>query len=97
MRIVHKSNKKNKRIKDWIQEIEVKPENLENAAESSQWVDDLFQEVQNQPELTPSQIETLAAEFDIFQPQTAQELQPMEECDEMHAKQPGDDLTRRII
>ena len=50
--------------------MEVKPETLENATEGSQCVDDWFQEMQNQPEPTPSQMETLAAEFDIFQPQT---------------------------
>ena len=58
-----------------IKEMEVKPETLENATEGSQCVDDWFQEMQNQPEPTPSQMETLAAEFDIFQPQTPQELQ----------------------
>ena len=51
-----------------IKEMEVKPETLENATEGSQCVDDWFQEMQNQPEPTPSQMETLAAEFDIFQP-----------------------------
>ena len=68
--------------------MEVKPETLENAKDDSQWVDDWFQEMQNQPEPTPSQMETLAVEFDSFQPQTPQELQPQEECVEIHAKQP---------
>ena len=49
--------------------------------------------MQNQPQSTPSQIETLAVEFYIFQPQTAQELQPMEECVETHAKQPEERIT----
>ena len=43
--------------------------------------------MQNQPEPTPSQMETLAAKFDIFQPQTSQELQPQEKCVEILAKQ----------
>ena len=79
MRIVHKIIKKKVWLQeqDWIQEMEAKPETLENATEGSQWADDWFQEVQNQTEPTPSQIETLAPEFDIFQPQTAQELQPL--------------------
>ena len=37
-------------------------------------------------------METLAAEFEIFQPQTAQELQPLEESAEMHTKQPEETI-----
>ena len=77
--------------------MDVKPETLENATEGSQWVDDWLQEVQNQPEQTPSQMEALAAEFDIFQPQTPQELQPQGECVEIHAKQPEETISQEEI
>ena len=80
-----------------IKEMEVKPETLENATEGSQRVDDWLQEMQNQPEQTPSQMETLAAEFDIFQPQTPQELQPQRECVEIHAKQPEETISQEEI
>ena len=61
MRVVHKIKKKTEWLEDWIQEMEVKPETLENATEGCQWVDDWLPEVQNKPEPTPSQMETLAA------------------------------------
>ena len=67
----------------------MKPETLENATEGSQWEDDWLQEVQNQPEPTPSpsQMETLAAEFEIFQ--------PLEEGAEMHTKQPEETISHK--
>lgn len=51
------------------------PEPVESTAENKdQWVDDWFQEVQNQPEPTASQMDSLANEFDIFQqPPTTQD------------------------
>ena len=69
--------------------MEVKPD--------SQCADYWSQEVQYQPESTPSLIETLAVEFDIFQPQTAQELQPLEECVETHAKQPEETISQEQL
>ena len=77
----------------------VKLETLENATEGSQWVDDWLQEVQNQPEPTPSQMETLAAEFDIFETQTPQELQPLEECVQMQPQtaQPEEKISQEEI
>ena len=49
------------------------PQPVESAIESKECTD-WFQEVQNQSELTPSQKPFLTAEFDIFQPQTLQQL-----------------------
>ena len=65
----------------------MKLETLENATEGSQWEDDWLQEVQNQPEPTqsPSQMETLAAEFEIFQPlEEGAEIQPEETISHKH-------------
>ena len=38
MRLVHKMDKKNEWLEYWVQEMEVKPETLENATECSQWI-----------------------------------------------------------
>ena len=63
------------------------PQPVESVIESKECTD-WFQEVRNQPELTPSQNAALTVEFDFFQPQTSQQLhtQRVNELVEMQIK-----------